>query len=126
MSNPTFNQNDPRQIFLGFTRSFEPIIGANGYETVTLSGAGIYTLTPPSDAVACSISVEAGVGSIVTDPIIRYKYGNNPAIGSGNPLYDGLYTEIVSVDAMAAINFIRVQSFTHYLWVQYYKAVVTQ
>ena len=122
-----FNQNDPRELFLGFTRSFEPIPATeNGYQQITMDDNDSFELIVPDNAVSAAITVEAGIGSTEGSVLARYLFGQNPTSSEGNPVYDAMYFELATKGALDQIRFIRSSEFSHILNVQYFKEIITK
>ena len=97
-----------------------PILeNAGGSEQIIVTSAAPVALTVPDFAVSCSIIVSDVLAPSL--PCVRYQFGANPSTTFGNPLYDKMYFELTSVEAMQQIRFRGVDANTKTLNVQYYR-----
>lgn len=97
-----------------------PVLDANGgSEQLTVTSAAAISLTVPDFAVSCSIVVSDVLAP--TAICVRYKFGTNPTTLLGNPLFDKMYFELTTTEAMSQIRFIGVDANPKVINVQYYR-----
>ena len=97
-----------------------PILeNAGGSEQLTVTSAAAVNLTVPNFAVSCSIVVSDVLAP--TGICVRYKFGTNPTPLLGNPLFDKMYFELTTPQAMSEIRFIGVDANPKVINVQYYR-----
>jgi hypothetical protein len=95
-----------------------PLLGAGGFEQISVTSAAVVNLTVPVGAVACSISCYDVLAPAL--PIIQFNFGVNPTITSGNPIFDKMYFELTTESAMANIKFIGTNANVKLINVQYF------
>jgi hypothetical protein len=97
-----------------------PILeNAGGSEQINVTSAAVVSLLVPDYAVSCSIVVSDVLAP--TLPCVRFYFGANPSTTAGNPLYDKMYFELTTPEAMTSIRFRGVDANTKVLNVQYYR-----
>ncbi len=95
-----------------------PLLGAAGFQQISVTSAGVAVLIVPIGAVACSISCYDILAPSL--PIIQYNFGVNPTTTSGNPIFDKMYFELTTEGAMNNIRFIGTDANTKLINVQYF------
>ncbi len=97
-------------------------IGAGFEKITTANNATVYSLTPPADASACILSIEAAAGQVNNNTVIRFREdGTDPTTATGIPL--GAYGayEVKNLTNLANFKFIAVENLAAVIQIQYYK-----
>ncbi len=93
---------------------------AIGHETITLSTAGVYSLTVPDQARYALMVIEE-TGSTGTQKIVRFwEDGSNPTASDGIARGDMDAWDVISYSNLKDFKIIRVTAAAHKLFVQYY------
>ena len=97
-----------------------PVLDAvGGREQIVFSNAAAKTLTVPEWAVACSIVVFDVLAP--TGIVASYKFGATPTAGNGNPIFNAMYFELTTYEAMINFSVIGADANNKTIYIQYYR-----
>ena len=95
---------------------------AIGSQVITLSTAGVYSLTVPEGANYALMVIEEAGGTTGTSKIVRFlETGANPTSSIGIPRGDLDAWDVISYQNLVNFKIIRVTAASHVLQVQYYQ-----
>jgi len=90
-----------------------------GREQIVFSNAAAKVLTVPDWAVACSIVVFDVLAP--TGIVASYKFGATPTAGNGNPIFNAMYFELTTYEAMINFSVIGADANNKTIYIQYYR-----